>query len=171
MKTLITYELVSDQLINRDKSHFMLPRDSSQTISKMIKEETGFSKNDSPINYLGCPLYTGGQRIIYYSSLVDKIVKRINWWQSRMLNFGGKITLVKHVLQSIHVHTMATISPPETTLKYIKSVTADFFWSRDKDKKKYHWASWDNITYPYDEGGMGIRHLNDICSSFQYKQW
>ncbi|XP_049406447.1 uncharacterized protein LOC125870147 [Solanum stenotomum] len=113
--------LVSDQLINRDKSHFMLHVDSPQGIAEMIKEEAGFTQKDNPINYLGCPL----------------------------------LTLVKHVLHSIPFHTMAAISPPKTTFHYIKRLTADFFRGREKDKKKYHWASWENITFPYDEGGLG----------------
>ncbi|XP_049386038.1 uncharacterized protein LOC125850211 [Solanum stenotomum] len=171
MKTLTTYEQVSNQLINRDKSHFMLPVDSPQGIAEMLNEEAGFTQKDSPINYLGCPLYIGGQRDIYYSHLVDKIAKRISGWQAKMLNFGGRLTIVKHVLHSIPIHTMAAISPPKTTLHYIKRLTADLFWGREKDKKKYHWASWENITFPYDEGGLGVRHLNDICNSLQYKQW
>ncbi|WMV46066.1 hypothetical protein MTR67_039451 [Solanum verrucosum] len=171
MKTLTTYEQVSNQLINRDKSHFMLHVDSPQGIAEMLKEEAGFTQKDNPINYLGCPLYIGGQRNIYYSHLVDKIAKRISGWQATMLNFGGRLTIVKHVLHSIPIHTMAAISPPKTTLHYIKRLTADLFWGREKDKKKYHWASWENITFPYDEGGLGVRHLNDICNSLQYKQW
>ncbi|KAG5606071.1 hypothetical protein H5410_027563 [Solanum commersonii] len=123
------------------------------------------------INYLGCPLYIGGQRIIYYSELVDKVVKKISGWHSRILSFGGRVTLVKHVLQSIPIHTMAAISPPKTTIKYLKNITADFFWGMDKEKKKYHWASWETLSYPCDEGGIGVRLLSDICTSFQYKQW
>ncbi|XP_049371945.1 uncharacterized protein LOC125836786 [Solanum verrucosum] len=94
---LTTYEQVSNQLINRDKSHFMLHVDSPQGIAEMLKEEAGFRQKDNPINYLGCPLYIGGQRIIYYSHLVDKIAKRISGWQATMLNFGGRLTIVKHV--------------------------------------------------------------------------
>ncbi|WMV30092.1 hypothetical protein MTR67_023477, partial [Solanum verrucosum] len=135
MKTLTTYEQVSDQLINRDKSHSMLPVDSPQGIAEMIKEEAGFRQKDNPINYLGCPLYIGGQRIIYYSHLVDKIAKRISGWQAKMLNFGGRLTLVKHVLHFIPIHTMAAISPPKTTLHYIKRLTADFFWEEKKIRK------------------------------------
>ncbi|WMV50074.1 hypothetical protein MTR67_043459 [Solanum verrucosum] len=138
MKTLTTYEQVSDQLINRDKSHFMLPVDCHQDIAEMIKEESGFTQKDNPISYLGCPLYIGGQRIIYYSQLVDNVAKRISGWQARMLNFVGRLTLVKHVLQFIPIHTMAAISPPKTTLQYIKRLTTYFFWGREKDKKKYH---------------------------------
>ncbi|KAH0700756.1 hypothetical protein KY284_014971 [Solanum tuberosum] len=171
MKTLGTYEAVSDQLINKSKSHFMIPANTPPDIISLTQEITGFSQKTSLISYLGCPLYIGGQRIIYYSELVAKVVKKINGWHSRTLSFGGKVTLVKHVLQSIPIHTMTTISPPKTTLNYIKRVTTDFFWGLEKDRKKYHWASWETLSFPYDEGGIGVRNLEDVCTSMQYKQW
>ncbi|XP_049386507.1 uncharacterized protein LOC125850697 [Solanum stenotomum] len=130
-----------------------------------------FQSETSPITYLGCPLYIGGQRIIYYSDLVAKITRKIFGWQSRMLSFGGKATMVKHVLQSIPIHTMSAISPPKTTIRYMKRAIADFFLAWDKEKRKYHWASWDKLSLPYDEGGIGVTKLEDICTSLQFKQW
>ncbi|KAG5580340.1 hypothetical protein H5410_050967 [Solanum commersonii] len=158
-------------LINKDKSHFMVPSNTSHDIINNIQEVTGFSQKDSPLTYLGCPLYIGRQRIIYYSQLVEKVSKKICGWQARILSFGGKITLVNHALQSIPIHTMATVSPPSTTNKYIESIIADFFWGRDQDKRKYHWASLETMSLPYDEGGVGIRRLSDICTFLQYKLW
>ena len=124
------------------------------------------SINHSPIIYLGCPLYIGGQRIIYYSDLVEKVIKRIAGWHSKILNFGGKITLVKHVLQSVPIHTLEAICPPKTTLKYIKRIIADFFWGSDKEGKKYHWASWKTLAYPIKECVIGVRLLEDVGISF-----
>ncbi|WMV24651.1 hypothetical protein MTR67_018036 [Solanum verrucosum] len=135
MKTLSTYESVSDQLINKEKSHFMVPENTPQENIAMIREVTGFNQKVSPITYLGCPLYIGGQRIIYYSDLVAKITRKISGWQSRMLSFRGKATMVKHVLQSIPIYTMSAISPPKTTIRYMKEAIADFFWGWDKEKR------------------------------------
>ncbi|KAK6782013.1 hypothetical protein RDI58_019809 [Solanum bulbocastanum] len=171
MKTLREYESASGQLINKEKSQFMIPDNTSQNIRDIIQEVTGFSKKDSPISYLGCPLYIGRQRIIYYSQLVEKISKNICGWQARLLSFGGKTTLIKHALQSIPVHTMAAVSPPNTIIKYIESIIIDFFWGREQDRRKYHWASLDSMSLPHAEGGVGIRKLTDICTALQYKQW
>ncbi|WMV46072.1 hypothetical protein MTR67_039457 [Solanum verrucosum] len=107
MKTLSTYEAVSDQSINKENSHFMVPTN----------------------------------------------------------------TPMETIDMSIPIHTMASISPPKTTLNYIKRVTTDFFWGWDKEKKKYHWASWETLSYPYEEGGIGVRKLEDICKALQIKQW
>ncbi|XP_015064939.1 uncharacterized protein LOC107010215 [Solanum pennellii] len=171
MKTIEEYENVSDQKVNQEKSFFMVTPHTDQNIIDNIKLATGFGRKNSPINYLGCPLYIGGQRIIYYSDIVEKIIKRISGWQFKILNFGGKVTLVKHVLQSIPIHTLATISPPKTTINYIKRVIADFFGGRDNNGKKYHWSSWETMAYPINEGGIGVRMMEDVCKAFQYKQW
>ncbi|WMV30193.1 hypothetical protein MTR67_023578 [Solanum verrucosum] len=145
------YEHTSNQLINEEKSQFMVPANTSHDIINNIQEVTRFSQKDSPITYLGCPLYIGRQRIIY-SQLVEKVSKKISGWQTRILSFGGKITLVKHALQSIPIHTMAAISPPSTTIKYIESIIADFFWGRDQEKRKYHWVSLETMSLPCAEG-------------------
>lgn len=80
MQTLSTYEGVSGQLVNRDKSHFMIPSNTPQLVIDTIKEVTGFNQQGSPMTYLSCPLYIGRQRIIYYSTMVDKVVKTISGW-------------------------------------------------------------------------------------------
>ncbi|KAK6780052.1 hypothetical protein RDI58_022236 [Solanum bulbocastanum] len=171
MNTLKEYEQSSEQLINKEKSHFMIPSNTSQDIIDSIQEVTGFTRQDSPISYLGCPLYIGRQRIIYFSHLVEKVSKKICGWQGKILSFGGKITLIKHALHSMPIHTMSAISPPNTTIKYIESIIADFYWGRDHDRRKYHWASMKSISLPYTEGGLGLRRLTDICTALQYKQW
>lgn len=126
MNTLNSYERVADQLVSKEKTYFMLTTNTSEQVIDLVGEVTSFCKRSSPISYLGFPLYTGGQRIIHYSDLVDKVVKKISGWHSKNLSFGGKATLIKHVLLSIHIHTLSAISPPKTTLRYIKSMIADF---------------------------------------------
>nr|XP_019068134.1 uncharacterized protein LOC109119692 [Solanum lycopersicum] len=76
-------ELVSDQKVNKDKSFFMVTDKTKQDIIDIIKIETGFGMKNSSITYLGCPLYIGGQRIIYYSEVVEKIIKKISGWQTK----------------------------------------------------------------------------------------
>lgn len=98
-------------------------------------------------------------------------MSRITGWQSRILSFGRRATLVKHVIQSLPIHLLSAISPPKTTLKQIQSITADFFWGWKNDRKKYHWSSWKNLSYPYEEGGIDVRQIADVAISFQYEQW
>ena len=87
MKTIGEYELVSHQRVNKDKSFFMVTAKTKKYIIESIKIKTGFGIQNSPITYLGCPLYIGGQRNIYFSGIVEKIIKNISGWQAKILNF------------------------------------------------------------------------------------
>lgn len=115
IETLPSYKVVSDQLVNKEKSNFVVTDNTSCDIVDLIKAVTGFSKKSSPINYLDCPLYIRGQRISYYPDLVANIVRKISGWQAKILSFGGRITLIKHVLLSIPIHTLAVVSPPKNS--------------------------------------------------------
>ncbi|WMV13642.1 hypothetical protein MTR67_007027 [Solanum verrucosum] len=57
------------------------------------------------------------------------------------------------------------------TVKYMKCMIANFFWGKENDRRKYHWASWESLSLPYEEGGIGVRRLTDICTSLQCKHW
>lgn len=117
MGVLNDYEIVSDQLINKGKSHFMIPDKTPQDTIDLIKAITEFSQKDSPITYLGCLLYIGSRRVIYFSEMVAKVVAKIRGWKARILSFGGRATLIKFVLQSLPIHILSAISLTKTTLK------------------------------------------------------
>ncbi|XP_049399716.1 uncharacterized protein LOC125863741 [Solanum stenotomum] len=171
MQTLQSYEQSSGQSVNTEKSHFMVHSSAFNSTKDRIKRITGFRQKEGPITYLGCPLFVGRPRIIYFSDLINKVLCRITGWQTKLLSYGGRAILVKHVLQSLPIHLLASVTPPVTVLRQIQSITADFFWGWRNEKKKYHWSSWKNLSFPYDEGGVGMRNLKDVCLAFQYKQW
>ncbi|XP_055824348.1 uncharacterized protein LOC129892832 [Solanum dulcamara] len=128
METLHTYESVSGQLINRDKSSFVVPSNAFRYTVKRIKKVTGFKQKSIPITYLGYRLYIGRQKIIYYYDLIAKVVARITGWQAKIVSYGGRVTLIKHVIQALPVHLLSASSPPATTIKQIQKITANFFW-------------------------------------------
>ncbi|WMV30180.1 hypothetical protein MTR67_023565 [Solanum verrucosum] len=119
MQTLTTYERISGQLINKAKSHFLLHPNACRTTYDRVKRYTGLHQKETPITYLGSPLFIGRPRLIYFSELISKIVNRITGWQSKMLSYGGKATLIKHVLQSMPIHILSAISPPPPLLLFL----------------------------------------------------
>ncbi|KAG5580329.1 hypothetical protein H5410_050956 [Solanum commersonii] len=150
---IIKHDLLD--LINSDKSHFMVHTSAFNSTRDRIKRITGFKQREGPLTYLGCPLFVGRPRIIYFSDLINKVLCRVTGWQTRLLSYGGRAILVKHVLQSLPIHLLSAVTPPG--------------WRNER--KKYHWESWKNLSFPYDEGGIGMRNLKDVCKAFQYKQW
>ncbi|XP_060195408.1 uncharacterized protein LOC132624680 [Lycium barbarum] len=61
--------------------------------------------------------------------------------------------------------------PPIDVLNQIEKYLQDFYWGQREGKKKHHWAAWDFLCYPKDEGGVGFKSLFDIQTSFEIKRW
>ena len=93
------------------------------------------------INYLGCPLFVGKTRNIYFSDLVYKDVCRTTGWKNKQLTCGGKKIFTKHFVQAIPIHLFSAVTTPATVLRQIQGLIADFFWGWKSDKMKYHSAS------------------------------
>lgn len=98
-------------------------------------------------------------------------LKQCLGWQSKLLNYGCTTTLIKHVLQSLPIHILSTASPPFATLKQIQYIIANFFGVWLDEKRKYHWSFWRNLSFPYEEGSICVRMVDEVYKAFQYKQW
>ncbi|XP_019241989.1 PREDICTED: uncharacterized protein LOC109222035, partial [Nicotiana attenuata] len=84
MWILSNYESTSGQLINRHKSPFMTAPCVLPSAVRRIQRETSFYRKDSPLTYLGCPLYTCRIRIMYFNGLISKVLGRIKGWHGVM---------------------------------------------------------------------------------------
>ena len=58
-----------------------------------------------------------------------------------------------------------------TVLKQIQMLMTDFFLGWNSDRKRYHWVSLKNLSFPYDEKGVGMRNVKNIWKAFQFKKW
>jgi len=171
MKVIRDYEESSGQLVNRDKIFFLTaPKICASGINRM-RQCTGFLDKDFPVTYLGCPLYIGRKKIAYFDNMVHKVIKRLNGWQGNMISPGGRMVLIKNVLQSIPIYTLSIMSPPKATFHLIEIHFANFFWGSSGDQRKYHWRSWKNLSFHTDEGGIGIRRMEDISEVLATKRW
>ncbi|XP_059278078.1 uncharacterized protein LOC132032473 [Lycium ferocissimum] len=171
MRTLKTYEDVSGQLVNKHKSSVILHDKACARRIDRAKRITTMKQECFPINYLGCPLYLGRKRISTFSVTVQKILNKIRGWFFKFLSVGGKSVLIKHVLQAMPSHLLAVMQPPKTVFEIIENAFNRFLWSGSDGNKKLHWSSWDNLSYPINDGGANFRKLADISKAFTTKHW
>ncbi|XP_070043193.1 uncharacterized protein [Nicotiana tomentosiformis] len=64
----------------------------------------------------------------------------------------------------VHLYTLSTTTPPKGVFRLIKNYFANFSWGSSEDHKKYHWSFRNHLSLPLDEGGIGIRKMEDISN-------
>ncbi|KAF3648648.1 hypothetical protein FXO38_11542 [Capsicum annuum] len=48
-----------------------------------------------------------------FDNMLTKNMKRLNEWQGKMLTYGGKVVLIKSVLQALPTYTLTATNPPK----------------------------------------------------------
>lgn len=87
------------------------------------------------------------------------------------MSIGGRAVLISHVLQSMPIHLLLVVNPPAFVINKLHKLFASFYWSNSTDGRKRHWASWDTLCLPYEEGGVGFRSLHDVLKALFCKLW
>ncbi|XP_012845938.1 PREDICTED: uncharacterized protein LOC105965938 [Erythranthe guttata] len=85
---------------------------------------------------------------------------RLAGWQSKLLSFGGRITLVRSVLFSLPTHTLSSAVVPKQTIVRMERLFRKFLWGK-YEGSGINWINWTTICQPKDEGGLGFRSLLD----------
>ncbi|KAL0407592.1 UNVERIFIED_CONTAM: putative mitochondrial protein [Sesamum latifolium] len=171
MDFLQHYEAISGQRINRDKSSFTVDKRTSNLRIQCIQQVTGFRLKYLPITYLGAPLFKGNKKGVLFDDLVQKIKNRISGWEKALLSHGGRLQLIKSVLSAMPTYLLQTLKPPKFITERIDRIFNKFFWGSFGNQKRMIWSSWESVCYPTEEGGFGVRKLDDVIEAFQHKLW
>ncbi|KAL2226740.1 UNVERIFIED_CONTAM: hypothetical protein Sindi_2032700 [Sesamum indicum] len=170
MQFLHNFEESSGQKINHAKSVFILGKKANLMVHR-IKHITGFSRKALPITYLGAPLYKGNKKKILYENLIDKVKNKIAGLEHCHLSYGGRLQLIKTVLSSMPIYLLQVLNPPVGTIQKLEQLFTKYFWGSTSEQRKIHWTKCQNICYPIEEGGLGIRNLQEMTTAFSYKLW
>lgn len=171
MDTLSDYEKVSGQKINKAKSAVYMHHQTPLGLVDQVYNETNIPRKDFPFTYLGVPIYYGRRLYLYYKELMDKVQNRLSSWTGKLLSFGGRTILIKHVLQSMPIHLLSACDPPAGVLAQLHRMFARFFWSNSIGNSSRHWSTWTTLCHPQEEGGVGFKSLQDISKALFAKLW
>lgn len=97
--------------------------------------------------------------------------KRLAGWKRKLLLQGGRIILIRHVLQSLSLYNVVAFDLPKTVLHRIDAIYSNFLWGDIDNKHKYHLINWKNCYFRTQEGGIGVRNLDDLNEAFAMKLW
>lgn len=98
-----------------------------QVITNMSK----FSSGLVPFKYLGIPISNKKMRVQECMILVDKILVKIRHWNSKLLNYAGRVQLIKSVLFPIVNNWMQCIPILKKVINAVEAICRSYLWSRD----------------------------------------
>lgn len=88
------------------------------------------------MHILGLPLYVGHMRNNMFDPFLARVQKKVVGWKSKLLSFGGKIVLIKHVLNSMPIHMLSVLNIPKGVISGLKKIFLNFLWGNSVDNKK-----------------------------------
>ncbi|MFS7931420.1 putative RNA-directed DNA polymerase [Helianthus anomalus] len=108
-----------------------------------------------PFKYLGVIVGANMNRVSNWKSVYDVFDARLSKWKSLCLSIGGRVVLIKSVLQSLPGYYFSIYRAPVTVIKDLESKIKKFLWSNTEGRKSMHWVNWDRVALPKSKGGLG----------------
>jgi hypothetical protein len=83
----------------------------------MFTNLLGFVAGLIPFNYLGCPIFIGKPKTVYFQSIADKIKVKLASWKGALLSIIGRVQLVKYIIHGMLVYFFHIYDWPRNLLK------------------------------------------------------
>ncbi|KAM3203903.1 hypothetical protein P3L10_027312 [Capsicum annuum] len=113
MEVLTEYEKASGQKVNKEKSAVYMHHLADPVVMEKVQLVTGISRQEFPLTYLGCPIFYSKRNMSFYSDLIQKVLGRLQSWKGKLLPHGVRAILIYHVLQSMPIHLLSAVDPPD----------------------------------------------------------
>ena len=104
-----------------------------------------------------------------WSSIIEKLEKRLAGWQGRFLSLGGRLTLLNSCLSNVPLYMLSIYLAPKTVIKKIDLLRRRLLWQGGKQSKKFHLADWVSVCSPKSQGGLGVLNLEVMNDSLLSK--
>nr|XP_051205578.1 uncharacterized protein LOC127319648 [Lolium perenne] len=151
------YEKGTGQLVSLGKCSIMYGRRVEEQAQAEIKQILQYETESFDEKYLGLPVPEGQMRKGKFKTLKERFQKRLSDWVEKYLSSGGKEVLIKAILQALPVYAMSVFQFPAGLVEELNQLIRNFHWGDEHDRRRMHWLSWDKLTQPKLNGGMGFR--------------
>lgn len=112
------------------------------------------------MRYLGVPLCTKKITLLNYEGLLQQTKTKFSSWSVKSLSFAGRLLLIKTVIAGITTFWCSKFILPKSCVKRINSLCSVFLWQGNIESHHSARVSWEHITRPKIEGGLGINDLS-----------
>ena len=156
---LSTYENLSGQKLNKKKTALFFSKSTPMDVQSEIMTELGVTELKQYEAYLGLSALVGRNKRASSDQLKQRVWKRLQGWEGKLLSQAGREVLIKSVIQAIPTYAMSCFKLPITLCHKIETLVRKFWWGQRGDRRKVHWVKWEEMCKHKDRGGMGFKDL------------
>ncbi|CAL5353932.1 unnamed protein product [Camellia sinensis] len=124
-----------------------------------------------PLKYLGLPFGANPRRLKSWQPIVDKVRSKLALWKRKLLSFAGRLTLIKFVLDSLPGYYISIFKMPKGVVREIERIKAAFLWGSLGVKRKIRLVNWKDVTRRKEQGGLGLRRIDEMNEFLLVKWW
>lgn len=123
--------------VNKGKSSILYSPNTGRIIKRKVKDLWGLRKLKDNTIYLGNSLIQSRNQTREFAKLRDRIQRRLEGWQSKLLSKAGKETLIKSVAQAIPIYSLSTFRVPKSVCDSLDSIVRRFWWGAKTGSNRF----------------------------------
>ncbi|WMV52976.1 hypothetical protein MTR67_046361 [Solanum verrucosum] len=137
---LTIFEAISGLHVNWQKS-CLFPVNQVNNMQGLV-DNLGCQVASLPTKYLGMPLGAKNKELEEWSEVLERSERKLTRWKSQYLSLGGRVTLIKSVLDALPTYMLSLFPLPKSIGKKLNKLRRVFFWQGNKEKQGY--TTWLN---------------------------
>jgi hypothetical protein len=119
---------------------------------------------------LGVPLHWKKLRIRDWDFLINKVAVKLDHWKGKLLSLGGRLTLIKSILNAISIYWLTIFRISAKIRKILDQLCRRFLWFGENTiRKKYCLVRWKVLCTSFEQGGLGILNLKTMNKALLVK--
>ena len=96
----------------------------------LIKNALGVEVVQQYEKYLGLPSFVGRNKKASFDNIKQRIWKKLQGWEGKLLSQAGREILIKAVAQTLPTYTMSCFKLPLVLCHDIESLICHIFWGK-----------------------------------------
>ena len=138
MEILETYEGASGQKVNKNKTAIFFSKSTVEATKQEIKEALGLQEIVHFEQYLRLPSLVGRRKKEGFNFIKEKVWRKLQGWEGKLLSQVGREVLIKAVIQAIPTYAMGCFKLLLGLCHEIETIIKKFWWGQRGDKRKIH---------------------------------